>query len=621
MGFAQPLAFWIALILPAILFFHILKIRRRDQPVSSTLLWKQALLDAQAARPWQRLRSSLLLLLQILLAAAMVLALARPYLPAAGKGAETLVVMLDTSASMRAADENPSRFAAAKARIGELIDGLGARDRMALIAFAREATILAAPTGDRARLHRFLDGAAVTTEPARIDEALSLAFSLAEETEGSTVVIVSDGNFPAPSVAPPAGVRVQNLTVGRSGENLGITLFRLTPRAEWVSAAPPAGEGGAALVRVTNFGFNPRETTVRLTADGRVVESRPIRIAAGAEAPVIFTGLPAGARTFTATLDPGDIYAPDDRAWAVAPGAGDARVLLVSHGNPFLERALLLDPGLEVYRLEPEDYLTLPEDETYDLYIFDGPLPGIWPRGNVLVVGPEPGPAPLEVGGFLPGGPMMPVETDHPLMRFVSWDEVAVARFRQILLPPDWRAVLGTPEAPLLAAGEDNGRRIAVLAFSLQESDLILRPAFPILIRNLRDWLIPAGLSVPEQTTVGEPIAPTPSPLAETVEVETPDGERIRIAPPFPPLAYSPPEPGLYALVEGLGEAERRQPFAVNAPAAESNLAPRADGEPAGEPEGNPASAWLTNAEIWPWLGWAALALLLAEWGVYSRGR
>ena len=69
--FLTPIAFTgLALALPIILLY-LLKLRRRETPVSSNFLWQQVLQDAEANTPWQRLRRNLLLFLQLLILASL----------------------------------------------------------------------------------------------------------------------------------------------------------------------------------------------------------------------------------------------------------------------------------------------------------------------------------------------------------------------------------------------------------------------------------------------------------------------------------------------------------------------------------------------------------------------
>src|SRR3954463_15082435 len=85
---------------PALLVLYFLKLRRREFPVPSTLLWRKAIQDLQVNSPFQKLRKNLLLLLQLLLLLLLTLALSRPvmnYSPGAGKLA---VIIIDRSASM-----------------------------------------------------------------------------------------------------------------------------------------------------------------------------------------------------------------------------------------------------------------------------------------------------------------------------------------------------------------------------------------------------------------------------------------------------------------------------------------------------------------------------------------
>ena len=67
MSLLNPWAlFWIAAAVPVVLMYF-LKLKRKKVPVSSTWLWTRSIQDIRVNAPFQKLRSSLLLLLQILL--------------------------------------------------------------------------------------------------------------------------------------------------------------------------------------------------------------------------------------------------------------------------------------------------------------------------------------------------------------------------------------------------------------------------------------------------------------------------------------------------------------------------------------------------------------------------
>src|SRR5205807_346094 len=68
MSFLAPLAAVLALTLPAILALYFLKIRRPTRIIPALHLWPNQIRDRQANVPWQRLRPSWLLFLQLLAA-------------------------------------------------------------------------------------------------------------------------------------------------------------------------------------------------------------------------------------------------------------------------------------------------------------------------------------------------------------------------------------------------------------------------------------------------------------------------------------------------------------------------------------------------------------------------
>ncbi len=125
MGFLAPSVFLLgAVLLGAIVATYLLRPRRPLRKVSSTFLWLAALHDLESQRPWRRVPPNLLLLLQVAALLAMIGAVARPYLLSTQSTGPFTVVLLDGSASMQATDVKPSRFEAARAIAGKLIDGL-----------------------------------------------------------------------------------------------------------------------------------------------------------------------------------------------------------------------------------------------------------------------------------------------------------------------------------------------------------------------------------------------------------------------------------------------------------------------------------------------------------------
>src|SRR5215813_11264953 len=112
-----------AVAIPSLLILYFLKLRRREMPIASTLLWKKAIQDLQVNAPFQKLRKNLLLLLQLLLLALLLLALSRPitfFRPGAGKNT---VIIIDRSASMQSKDvDKHSRLDEAKRRAKDLVE-------------------------------------------------------------------------------------------------------------------------------------------------------------------------------------------------------------------------------------------------------------------------------------------------------------------------------------------------------------------------------------------------------------------------------------------------------------------------------------------------------------------
>src|SRR2546423_7385675 len=152
MPFATPLALLGLLFVPAVLAMYLLKLRRTEAIVPSTLLWQRLVADVEANAPWQKLRRSLLLLLQLLLVLVLALLAARPFVERPAGLARDLVLVVDASASMGATDEAPNRLTVAKNRAIDALQDLPSGGRVSVIAAGRTARVVANGTNDLARV-------------------------------------------------------------------------------------------------------------------------------------------------------------------------------------------------------------------------------------------------------------------------------------------------------------------------------------------------------------------------------------------------------------------------------------------------------------------------------------
>lgn len=595
------------LAIPTIVVLYVLKVRGPERRVASLPLWPRHLADRRADQPFRRLQPSWLLVAQLAVAAALALALIRPGIDGAAGVGSTTVVLIDGSPSMTATDVAPSRFSAAVAHARRLAGQLGPGDRMAVAVLGEHPDLLAGPTADREALSGALDRArpgGVTTDLA---EGVSVANALLARQEGGSIVVLSDGHATRPDAPIPVAAPLTYRSFGSSGDNLALDALGRAP-------------SGDVYLRVANLGAAPRDALVEMRADGRLVDVVPVRVEANSTSEALWPRLPAGTSVLEAGLAAAggtsavDTFALDDRAWLVTEAPQARRVLVVTEGNGFLTRALGLVPGMEVTTVRPDAYEEVPAD----LYVFDGFVPpGPLPH-PALLVGPPPGAGPVPAGPEVDPGALLPADPREPLLRHVSLADVHVQRAANPTVPDGWRSIVSAANGPLLLVRQDEPRT-AVLTFDLHRSDLPLRPAFPILVRNLAAYLLPGGATA-AVSPIGRPLTVGLRPATEAVEVTTPGGEAREVRGPFPVSFEATTKPGVYSVSErtDAGTLTRRVVAALADPDASRIAVGPAPTVRAVASGGFQAPRGVR--ELWPWLAVVALLVLSLESAVYLRG-
>jgi hypothetical protein len=220
------------------------------------------------------------------------------------------------------------------------------------------------------------------------------------------------------------------------------------------------------------------------------------------------------------------------------------------------------------------------------------------------------------------------VNADEAVTRYVDLRDVAIQDASRIQLPPWGRAVLAdrTTGAPLLVVGEVDGRQIGILTFDLRHSDLPLRVAFPLMMANLLDALVPGGAAgMPASIEPNRPLPLSVSRDTTKVIVRAPDGVETALTPETGRVLFAGAnQTGAFevSVQKGASESELLGRFAVNVlNANESDVAPRTDLALGSGDTPTTVELPRSRNEWWMPLVWIALILLVAEWLYAYRGQ
>jgi len=605
--FLAPLAAALAITLPAIVALYFLRIRRPTRIVPALDLWPDQIRDRQANVPWQRLRFSWLLLLQLLVAAVLVAAAVQPALSASASLAPHTIVLIDASASMQAKDVEPSRLDEAKRQIGAMIDQLGPQDRMTLIAVQSTARIVGSGSGDHDALHRALNAIAPANGPADLSAALSLASGIVRAGEESRAYLFSDGILEPlrTSFANGLPFPIEYHRVGVSGENVGLT--SLVVRA--------GAQSRAAYLRVHNFGQQPRSFTLEWRFDAGLIDVRSVSLAAG-QAEDLALPVPDAANTVTARIEAKDNFRLDDSVTAVARAPRAFHVLLVTPGNVFLEQALRLRTDFQLDVIAPAAYRS---STSYAMTVFDRYSPSAMPDAPFVMVDPPAG-SPLAGGAQVGIGRVRASDAGDPLLNNVSLQDVHIAKSQDMRASTFGRALITSLQTPLVLVRDAPFRQVLV-GFDIHDSDLPLRIGFPVLMQNLSEWMLPP--SVPSRSFhPDETVTIVPENGAKTVTVVRPDGSRRQLATGSIATFADTDLLGVYMVEQTVSGNTDRSWFAVNLFSdTTSQLVPV---DRLALPPSKVFSTAQTNhrglIQVWPWIALLALVLVLAEWLAFHRG-
>ena len=656
MSFLSPIAALLAasLTVPLLVLLYFLKLRRQTLDISSTLLWKKAIEDLQVNAPFQKLRRNLLLLLQLLVLAAMLTAFARPTMHGLVEQGRRVVIVIDHSASMNATDLSPTRLDRAKQQAIQLIEGVSAHgddpahaaEGVMVISFAHGGRVVQPFTSDRTLLRASILAIPPTDQSSHLAEALELIAPYAAGADSGDaggrllVYILTDGRIVEDPPLALTGAEVRFIRIGAqpaagAPDNLAIVSFaarRDYDHPRWVQAT----------ARLANDSPEPIDVNLTLKLDNRPIRVRRVRVPPfntrdnqPGEKIVNYRVSLQGTGLLELAHDHTDALAADDHAALVITPPRRLRVLLVTPGNVFLDRALRGVAGVEtVFAMTPARYdLQTPNqlwrgpvgsmsDRGFDLIVFDRHSPSVVPPMSCLYFHAAPPIEGLRLVSPRENGSSVQTfwswRRDHPLLRHVALDNVVFAGPARLVLPEAADILATGPAGPLIANIPHDRRNHLVTGVDLFQSNWPLELTFPVFIDNAVQWL-----ALGEDTDTA--VAYQPGDVA-VVPVD-PTLTRLRYTGPVTLDASVHAGQATLAMFERVGLYQADQPvhepwnrLAVNMVNPDESDLRAVQRLPLRVDPGQSTRAVAgIQREVWPYFIWAALGLLLVEWLIYTR--
>ncbi len=625
------------------LVIYLLKPNYQNKYISSTYIWKLSLKYKKKNIPISKLRHILLLICQVLMICAAVFILANPVIvrPSENTGPDKIIV-LDASASMRSEFEGVTRYSRAIEEIRNFAgDAIEQGGTITLISADTESKLLLSGCTDKGELDVVLDSLGCSYGIADVDGAMDIAFDALQDNQSAEICFFTD------------------TTYGNSGK---VNVYNMSK--------VDSGEWNAAILDVRTAysdGFYTFEVDVACYGkDQYVVLKGEVGKANGVEASMTLPQTEIDCRddgTFTVIytystikhddntqlvilnenqkvfsydyvrfyVEESDSVATDNEFYVYGGTMPKVRIQYYStKPNIFFRNIIiairdewakqhLMDIELKVIPEGGE-----PELSGYDVYIFEHKVPDRLPSdGVVLLLDPDK----ASNAGFAikrritlsntsdaDGEPLSVKDASHPIMKYIEPSAIKVTEYVQVdessLFGYD--VLLNYQGNPVFFVKNTVDTKIAVMAFSINKSNMGISMFFPIMMNNALAYFFPQTFSkyayaVNDEVTLNA--------RGSSLEVTSSGGERQTYS-EFP-ASITASAPGTYTVVQSLlGDKTLIENFYVRIDSSESNIS----GVKAvlDNPEYTPVvSEWYDDLLLY--LAAAMFALSVAEWLLHIK--
>ncbi len=504
----------LSLLAGGIVIMYLLKQHAEEFKVPSLFLWTEMYKNQTADKPWEKLKKNILMVLEIITILVLVLALMGPYVRfGKGKGS-TVLVIIDTSASMDSRySASETRLESAKKDAEKFIKNLPNSTMVSVITSNTESNVLVSATSDKLAAVSAVKSIKQTARGGNCEEGVKTARALYNAYKDAAVVLFTD------TFVSTDKLNASIYDYSGDIENAGI---------DYVFSNDNGDDSFTVVAGVSNYGKNDMSLAVDLyevseKGEKKMVATQDITIPAGDSSQVVFESVTLATKGIAVGIGSNDDLDADNMYYASSNVKKDAEVLLYTKGsNTFLEKAIRLVDGIKLIKSSTVDGFA--EKSGYNLYIFDClgnlDMDNLPKDGNIMIVGCKTG---LEMSG----------QQEKVVLsgknQYGSYD-VPVNSTYTYLLPANNESLFVTAEgysAGYIGGMED--RKLCMIGFDFHNTDFPLTMNFPILIYDIIKELTDTNAVDKTEISAGEDVRISLSGINESIIID-PSGKSVKVS-------------------------------------------------------------------------------------------
>ena len=525
---------WALGFIPVLILIHSLRHRSVPRQTTTLFIWEQVLKQESGSVSLGSWIKNLSMLIQILIIILFSLGLAKPVWFTKKGLPQDHILVLDISASMKTTLESGNRFDHARTAAIGIIESLPHSDRAMILSAGTTPFIEQSFSSDRSALKQVLRKLKASDVPGDMEKAVHLAQSFSVAERMARIHVITDGaGYDLPSLTR-SDDRIHPVIVPgpehQPSRNVGITRFEF--RKQKGSAS-----GFEALVRVRNYMTDPAVFKLQIFSDRQSILDQKIGLDAGEHRTLIYRFNNISPSVLKAQVTVRDDFDVDNTVWAVFNYPPKLRVYLVSKGGFFINQILGVYPHLNLTVSE-----SLPAsswDEVVsrnDIVILDRVAPQGPLNGSFLLIDSLPKEIPVTQAGIVDTPKILGWNSLSPIANSLRHTQFKINTAKKVRLDKQVTPVLASDHSPLIYTFHDDRVKAVIMGFDLENSDLPLRVAFPVLIKNMIQWLAPEKQPFAfTSLAAGQPFAMELSPHEtrdDSVQVRLPSNrwERFRVS-------------------------------------------------------------------------------------------